>query len=170
MCIRDRFKAWPLIALAIGANVYGIAGVYFSNIFMISYATQYLQLDRAMILDCMFWVAVLQFFVQLGAATLADRFGTRRMLVILAAFAVVVPFIMLPLVRMGEAHTVFAGVAIATLAESGYYAIIAGFVSGMFAARIRYTAISLSYQAVSYTHLTLPTKEDECRSRWSPYH
>ena len=24
--------------------------------------------------------------------------------------------------------------------------------------------------AVSYTHLTLPTKEDECRSRWSPYH
>ena len=144
--LAEAFKAWPLIALAIGANVYGIAGVYFSNIFMISYATQYLQLDRAMILDCMFWVAVLQFFVQLGAATLADRFGTRRMLVILAAFAVVVPFIMLPLVRMGESHTVFAGVAIATLAESGYYAIIAGFVSGMFAARIRYTAISLSYQ------------------------
>ncbi|PLC41287.1 MFS transporter [Ralstonia pickettii] len=144
--LAEALKAWPMIALAIGANVYGIAGVYFSNIFMISYATQYLQLDRAMILDCMFWVAVLQFFVQLGAATLADRFGTRRMLVILAAFAVVVPFIMLPLVRMGEAHTVFAGVAIATLAESGYYAIIAGFVSGMFVARIRYTAISLSYQ------------------------
>ncbi|OCS44204.1 MFS transporter [Ralstonia pickettii] len=144
--LAEALKAWPLIALAIGANVYGIAGVYFSNIFMISYATQYLQLDRAMILDCMFWVAVLQFFVQLGAATLADRFGTRRLLVILAAFAGVVPFIMLPLVRMGEAHTVFAGVAIATLAESGYYAIIAGFVSGMFAARIRYTAISLSYQ------------------------
>ena len=25
-------------------------------------------------------------------------------------------------------------------------------------------------EAVSYTHLTLPTKSDECRSRWSPYH
>ena len=25
-------------------------------------------------------------------------------------------------------------------------------------------------KAVSYTHLTLPTKSDECRSRWSPYH
>ena len=24
--------------------------------------------------------------------------------------------------------------------------------------------------SVSYTHLTLPTKSDECRSRWSPYH
>ena len=26
------------------------------------------------------------------------------------------------------------------------------------------------YQAVSYTHLTLPTIHVECRSRWSPYH
>ena len=26
------------------------------------------------------------------------------------------------------------------------------------------------YQAVSYTHLTLPTTLHECRSRWSPYH
>ena len=25
-------------------------------------------------------------------------------------------------------------------------------------------------QAVSYTHLTLPTIPFECRSRWSPYH
>ena len=24
--------------------------------------------------------------------------------------------------------------------------------------------------AVSYTHLTLPTRRDSCRSRWSPYH
>ena len=23
---------------------------------------------------------------------------------------------------------------------------------------------------VSYTHLTLPTKDIRCRSRWSPYH
>ena len=26
------------------------------------------------------------------------------------------------------------------------------------------------YIAVSYTHLTLPTKLEWCRSRWSPYH
>ena len=25
-------------------------------------------------------------------------------------------------------------------------------------------------KAVSYTHLTLPTKDTRCRSRWSPYH
>ena len=26
------------------------------------------------------------------------------------------------------------------------------------------------YHPVSYTHLTLPTKLEWCRSRWSPYH
>ena len=31
-------------------------------------------------------------------------------------------------------------------------------------------ATSRTFSPVSYTHLTLPTKEDECRSRWSPYH
>jgi MFS family permease len=121
----------------------------------------------------MFWVAVMQFFVQLSAAFLADRFGTRRVLAVLAAFAIVVPFVMLPLVRMGQPHTVFAGVAIATLAESGYYAIIAGFVTGMFAARIRYTAISLSYQvcgafAGGLTPLMATVLADQFFPHWWP--
>ena len=30
--------------------------------------------------------------------------------------------------------------------------------------------ITRSYKAVSYTHLTLPTNTNACRSRWSPYH
>ena len=28
----------------------------------------------------------------------------------------------------------------------------------------------VTYMAVSYTHLTLPTTSRRCRSRWSPYH
>ena len=30
--------------------------------------------------------------------------------------------------------------------------------------------LSKGIKAVSYTHLTLPTKNSPCRSRWSPYH
>ena len=33
-----------------------------------------------------------------------------------------------------------------------------------------YTTEQLTFQPVSYTHLTLPTIIPECRSRWSPYH
>ena len=32
------------------------------------------------------------------------------------------------------------------------------------------TELRLTGEAVSYTHLTLPTTLHECRSRWSPYH
>src|SRR5207253_10772791 len=90
--VREALRYWPLLLLAIGANVYGIAGVYFSNIFMISYATQFLSLDRSMVLHCMTIVAVLQFVVQLAAAFLAQRFGTTRVLLITGAWAAVVPF------------------------------------------------------------------------------
>ena len=31
-------------------------------------------------------------------------------------------------------------------------------------------AFSEGFNPVSYTHLTLPTKLEWCRSRWSPYH
>ena len=31
-------------------------------------------------------------------------------------------------------------------------------------------SVGASFGAVSYTHLTLPTKCEQCRSRWSPYH
>ena len=30
--------------------------------------------------------------------------------------------------------------------------------------------IGFTFIPVSYTHLTLPTKTHQCRSRWSPYH
>lgn len=29
---------------------------------------------------------------------------------------------------------------------------------------------NLNFNPVSYTHLTLPTTNNRCRSRWSPYH
>ena len=31
-------------------------------------------------------------------------------------------------------------------------------------------ALNIIDTPVSYTHLTLPTKDTRCRSRWSPYH
>ena len=40
------------------------------------------------------------------------------------------------------------------------------------ALRVRDTLVgpTMGLVAVSYTHLTLPTKDTRCRSRWSPYH
>ena len=40
---------------------------------------------------------------------------------------------------------------------------------GMYATAVT-EAFEATFEAVSYTHLTLPTIAAECRSRWSPYH
>ena len=34
----------------------------------------------------------------------------------------------------------------------------------------RIIGIEVKTKPVSYTHLTLPTRSCQCRSRWSPYH
>ena len=41
---------------------------------------------------------------------------------------------------------------------------------GFILADHQFGSLSLTYEAVSYTHLTLPTTLVKCRSRWSPYH
>ncbi|WP_235087196.1 hypothetical protein [Chromobacterium sp. Beijing] len=38
------------------------------------------------------------------------------------------------------------GIAICVICMASFYSVIAGFVSGIFETRVRYTAISLSYQ------------------------
>uniref|UniRef100_UPI001E380928 alpha/beta hydrolase n=1 Tax=Aquitalea sp. ASV15 TaxID=2795104 RepID=UPI001E380928 len=42
--------------------------------------------------------------------------------------------------------------------------------SGLLLSATGYRQRPLAYVPVSYTHLTLPTNEQQCRSRWSPCH
>src|SRR5260370_2913214 len=64
-----------LVAFCIGANTIGIAGVYFTNTFMISYTTQYRGVTKSLILDCLFTVAIIQFLTQPLPPWLADKIG-----------------------------------------------------------------------------------------------
>ena len=41
---------------------------------------------------------------------------------------------------------IILGIALAVVCMASFYAVIAGFVSGLFETRVRYTAISLAYQ------------------------
>lgn len=135
----------PLL-LCIGANTLGIAGVYFTNTFMISYTTQVLGLSRSLILDCLFFVAIIQFVVQPLAARWAERLGASRFLCLAALLAMASPYPMFVLVKAGTAPAIVFGIALATVCMASFYAVIAGFVSAVFDTPVRYTAISLAYQ------------------------
>jgi MFS family permease len=138
--------SWRPLLLCIGANTLGIAGVYFTNTFMIAYSTQQLGLPRSLILECLFFVAIIQFCIQPLAAWIAEKIGATRFLCIMTILAMASPYPMFVLVSTAEAPLIIAGIALAVVCMASFYAVIAGYVSGMFDTRVRYTAISLAYQ------------------------
>jgi MFS family permease len=135
-----------LVALCIGANTIGIAGVYFTNTFMISYTTQNIGVSKSLILDCLFAVAIIQFLSQPLAAWLAEKIGGARFLKLAAFAAMLSPYPMFTLVQSGSRLSMIVGIALAVVCMASFYSVIAGFVSGVFPVRVRYSAISLSYQ------------------------
>ncbi|WP_241131779.1 MFS transporter [Achromobacter xylosoxidans] len=135
-----------LLALAVGANVLGIAGFYFTSTFMIAYTTQYVDLNRAVILDCLLVVSIMQFFITPLAAYIASRVGNLRFLATMALVSVFTPYAMFNLVDLGSLGSITLGIGVAVLFMGAYYAVIAGFVSDSFPTAIRYTGISMAYQ------------------------
>lgn len=138
--------AWRPLLLCIGANTLGIAGVYFTNTFMIAYTTQQLEIPRSLILECLFVVAIIQFCIQPLAAWTAEKIGATRFLCLVSVLAMASPYPMFVLVSSGQAPLMILGIALAVVCMASFYAVIAGYVSGMFETRVRYTAISLAYQ------------------------
>ncbi len=135
-----------LLAMAVGANVLGIAGFYFTSTFMIAYTTQYVGLNRAVILDCLLVVSIMQFFITPLAAYIASRVGNLRFLVATSLVSIFTPYAMFNLVDLGSLASITLGIGVAVLFMGAYYAVIAGFVSDSFPTAIRYTGISMAYQ------------------------
>lgn len=135
-----------LLAMAVGANVLGIAGFYFTNTFMIAYTTQYVGLNRAVILDCLLLVSIMQFFITPLSAYIASRVGNLRFLGVMAFVSIFTPYAMFNLVDQGSLTSITLGVGVAVLFMGAYYAVIAGYVSDSFPTSIRYTGISMAYQ------------------------
>lgn len=138
--------AWRTIGLCMGACTVSIAGIYFTNTFMLAYTTQTLGLDRRMVLDCLFVVALFQLFIQPIAAYLAEKVGTERFLMVAALASIAAPYPMFMLVQTGRPAMIVAGILVVLVFMAALYAAMAGFVSGAFETRVRYSGISLSYQ------------------------
>lgn len=140
-----RQATWPILFTMLAFTI-GTAGFYFTNTFLIAYTTRTLGLDREVILECLTVVAVVQFFGQLAAARFAERIGDSKFLLAASALAMLAPYPMFMLVQLKTMTGIIAGVSIATLCASGFYAVIAGYASKVFPVEVRYTSISASYQ------------------------
>ncbi len=135
----------PIIFTLLAFTI-GTAGFYFTNTFLIAYTTRTLGLDRSLILECLAMVAVVQFIGQLIAAKIAEKIGDSKFLLAASALAMLAPYPMFLLVELKSQFGIVAGVSLATLCASGFYAVIAGYASKVFPVEVRYTSISAAYQ------------------------
>ena len=139
-------KSWPLVLLVMGACTIGVSSAYFTNTFMIAYATQYLGIKSSVILECLSVVAIVQLINQPIAAWLADKVGVGRFLLITSGISVLVPYVMFSMVGTGESLMIILGISLTKIFSSAFYAVIAGYIVNIFPLHQRYSGISLAYQ------------------------
>lgn len=144
------------VFLGIGACAVGIGMSGMKNPFILSWATMDLGIARSTMLNILLVTTVVQFVTQPLAAHYARRFGAPRVMVgsLVATVLVLVPCFAL----LGTAVPVLAGVGLCILmmTQSGYYAILAGFMAEAFPVRVRYTGISLAYQLAGTVFGAIP--------------
>jgi MFS family permease len=141
--------SWPLVLLGVGASAMGISSAYFTNTFVLSWATSDLGVHRQTMLDILLLLAVMQFLWQPLAALLAQRVGTVRLMAgaLIANIVVAVPMFLLIATR--DSTLIGVGLALGVLTGCSYYALLAGFLSQAFPVRVRYTGVSMAYQLCS---------------------
>jgi hypothetical protein len=142
-----RHKA--IIVLGIGACIIGVAATYFKSTFSLAWAVDEGYFERDAFLGIITISLVVQFLAQPFGAVIASKISLKKAVSILLIPELLVLPLMFPLIATGNFGLAAAGMAIATLPHSMYYAAMAGILAKSYPAGIRYTGISLSYQMSS---------------------
>lgn len=138
-------KSTLLLILSIGANVLSFSGI-FSNTLMIGYTTIALGIEDKIIVDALFWIAIVHFVVQPFIAYFSEKYSATRFLICSAILAMGSVFLLFPIIQLGTKNSFIIGISLNVICYSGFYGVIAGYLSRVFPTRIRYTGLSISYQ------------------------
>jgi MHS family shikimate/dehydroshikimate transporter-like MFS transporter len=137
------------VVLAMGARVAENGAFYIFTVFVLTYATAYLHVDRSSILNLVLLASAVQFLVIPLFGHLSDRLGRRPVYLAgaggLAAFAF--PFFWM--VSTGNTLLIGLAIVIGLVIQSAMYAPQAAFFSELFGTDVRYTGASIGYQLAS---------------------
>ncbi|WP_413797111.1 MFS transporter [Streptomyces iranensis] len=145
-----------LLVLAVGACAVGVGMSGMKNPFALAWLTSGVGIGRTTVLDILLMATVVQFLVQPLAAHWARRFGTQRIMLGSLLLTVVTMPVVFAMMDTGTVPLVAVGFCLFMGTQSGYYAVLAGFVSDLFPARVRYTGISLAYQLAASVFGAIP--------------
>ncbi len=134
-----------LVVVSVGACALVAAAAYFKNTFALAWAVNDLGFDRQVFLNVVLISSTVQFFTQPLGAFMATWWNPRKVVTALLLIELPLFPVMFWLISTGSFGLAALGMALATLPHTMYYAILAGMLAEAFPARMRYTAISLSY-------------------------
>jgi len=140
---------WREVLLAMGARFAENACYYIFTVVSISFAVDWLNLEKSMILTGIMIACAVQLVVIPLFGLLSDRFG-RRPIYLAGALMVLVfawPFFLM--LESRETWLVWLALVIGLIAHSLMYAPQAAFFSELFGTGVRYTGASLGYQVAS---------------------
>ncbi len=137
------------VLVAMGMRMAENISYYIFTVISISYAVDYVGLDKPVILRALLIGAAIQFFVVPTIGALSDRVG-RRPLYLVGALGVgawTIPFF--NIIDGKDGSMIVLGVVVALVLHSLMYAPQAAFFSEMFGTSVRYTGASVGYQLAS---------------------
>ncbi len=137
------------VLLAMGARFAENAFFYIFTVFVLSYATLQLGLEKSTVLNGVLIGSAVQFFVIPVFGVLSDRVGRRPVYLGGALFLTAFAFPFFWMVDMQSSFWVACAITIGLIGHSAMYGPQAAFFSELFGTSVRYTGASLGYQMAS---------------------
>jgi metabolite-proton symporter len=134
------------VLLAMGSRLAENAAYYFFTVFSLSYATQYLKLNRDVALTGVMIGGVVHLIANVMFGALSDRVGRRPVYIGGALFLAAFAFPFFWLMETRESIAIWFAITIGLIAHAAMYGPQAAFLSELFGTRVRYSGASLGYQ------------------------
>jgi MFS family permease len=137
---------WSTVLLAVGTCTIGGSAIMFITTFALSWGTTTLGYARSTLVSLLILISFVSLLAMPTGAALADRLGMRRMTWWTLLGTLVTFPLMFALIATRSVPLAALGMIIAFIPAAAYQGMVAGMLAQSFPARLRYTAISLSYQ------------------------
>jgi MHS family shikimate/dehydroshikimate transporter-like MFS transporter len=137
------------VVLAIGARVAENGAFYIYTVFVLTYATATLGVDRSSILNLVLLASAVQFIAIPLLGRLSDSLGRRPVYLAGAAGTAAFAFPFFWLVDTGNIFLIGLAITLGLVIQAAMYAPQAAFFSELFGTQVRYTGASVGYQLAS---------------------